>query len=111
LIHFLELSSGGSYLFLQFMDAVGIGSLGSNDGILHTFEVASHLQYKLVVGINEGDSIVTGSGIVRGTTGARIFLRHAGRLRPMQGSKTPYRYAEVELVQGNSRRGVSVQLR
>jgi hypothetical protein len=110
-MHFLELGSDGSHLFLQFADAVSVGSLGSDEGILHAFEVVGHLQYKLVVGVDKRDHIGPSSVIIRGPIGVRAFLRCAGRLRCVQGGKTPDRHIEAELVQGHSRSSASTQLR
>jgi hypothetical protein len=106
LTYFLDFRGGGSHLYLQFADAVGVGSLGWDKGILHAFEAAGHLQYKLTVSVDERDRIVTGSGIPRGAIGARAFLRRVGRLRCARGSKAPHRHVEVELVQGYDERRV-----
>jgi hypothetical protein len=111
LTHFLELGSGGTHLFLQLADAVGVGSLCSDKGIPQAFKVAGHLQDKFMVSFNKRGRIVAGSDVSRGTIRARAFLRHAGGLRPVWGSKTPYGHVEAELVQGHGRRGSSAQLR
>jgi hypothetical protein len=89
LTYFLEFGSDASHLFLQFADVAGVGSLGSDEGILYAFEAVGHLQYMLSVGVNEGDHIIAASNILRGTTGVGTFLRHAGRLGCMQRSETP----------------------
>jgi hypothetical protein len=111
LAHLLELGGGGSHLFLHLADAVGVGSLHGDEGILYAFETAGHLQYTLVVSVGEGDYIVAGSDVFRGTARPRTFLGHVGGLRCMRRCQSADGHVEVEHLQRHGGRRVSAQLR
>jgi hypothetical protein len=111
-MQFLQFGSGGGHLFLQLHNAVLGGSLTSDEVSLHMLQAASHLSYKMVVGLDQGDRIACGSVILRGGfAGMRRLLGSGGGLGSMIGSQTTDQHSQAKCLQRYDGRRVSAQLR